>query len=209
MTAPLAGRKVALLGAEGPLGRPVAVALAQAGAKVPVLSLSTEQKADFAVHSVENELWALERAGGAWAVDASDAAAVTAALRRAAGAAGGMDALVTHMFWDGAPDVSGAVAALAQWQHPDRTMIHLLGPVGSPGEQALREAASLLAALGESAAQPGRTRVNAIAAGSAAAAALVPAVPPASVPQPLDVPGLVVLLLSPEGRSFRGQLLVP
>ncbi len=208
MTSPLAGQKVAVLGAEGPLGRPLAVALAQAGAKVSVLSLSLERQADFAVHSVENELWALERAGGAWVLDGSDAAEVTAALRRAAGAAGGLDALVTHLSWEGAPDVSGAAGALAGWQHPGKAMVHVLGPLAEASEEIARAAAALLAPL-EAGEPAGGTRVNAVAADAASAAVLAPALVSTAPPRPLAAPGLVVYLLSAEGAPLRGRLLVP
>jgi hypothetical protein len=55
----LAGRNALLLGVERPAGRRTAVALAEAGASVAVVTLSEETRAEFAANSVANELWAM------------------------------------------------------------------------------------------------------------------------------------------------------
>ncbi len=59
----LAGRSVLVLGGETALGRTVLIGLAEAGADVAVGSLTTDTKAEFAINSALNELWALGRKG--------------------------------------------------------------------------------------------------------------------------------------------------
>ncbi len=59
----LAGRNAIVIGVERPLGREAAVALAEAGADVAVVTLSEATESEFAANSVANELWALDRKG--------------------------------------------------------------------------------------------------------------------------------------------------
>ena len=61
--APLAGRNALVLGVERPAGRHAAVALAEAGADVAVVTLSEDTKAEFAANSTANEFWAIGRKG--------------------------------------------------------------------------------------------------------------------------------------------------
>ena len=55
---PLRGRRVFFLGAEGPHGRRIAVALGEAGAALDLVSLSPGHDAEFALNSIANEFWA-------------------------------------------------------------------------------------------------------------------------------------------------------
>lgn len=202
MAQPLAGLRATLLGAEGPLGRDIAVTLTEAGAVVTVIALSENRRADFAVHSIENELWALGRSGGAAVIDARDAEAVTAALDRA----GAVEALVTHLVWDGAPDVAGALLAAETWPTPAKAAVHVLGPVAAPADADLRRTAALLAAVRRSAGGTG-ARINAVVADARLLAQPEP--PPLHVPpRPLALPAAVVYLLSDEGASLRGTVIV-
>lgn len=73
MSGTLSGKRILVVGGETALGRAVAVGLAEAGADVAIASLSQETKAEFAVHSALNEVWALGRQGVALVIDASDA----------------------------------------------------------------------------------------------------------------------------------------
>ena len=57
----LAGRTALVIGAQRPLGRAIAVALAEAGVDVAVGGVSAAPHEDFLVHSVANELWAMDR----------------------------------------------------------------------------------------------------------------------------------------------------
>ena len=83
MTEDLAGKRVLVVGGETVLGRAVVIGLAEAGADVAIVSLSLDTKAEFAINSALNELWALRRNGLALAIDATDAGQVRDAVERA------------------------------------------------------------------------------------------------------------------------------
>jgi NAD(P)-dependent dehydrogenase (short-subunit alcohol dehydrogenase family) len=87
-------KRVLVIGGETALGRALAVGLAEAGADVAIASLSNDTKAEFAINSALNELWALGRKGVALAIDASDAAQLGDAVARAETELGGLDAVV-------------------------------------------------------------------------------------------------------------------
>jgi hypothetical protein len=57
----LARRNALVYGVERPAGRKAAVALAEAGADVALVTLSEETAAEFAANSTANEFWALDR----------------------------------------------------------------------------------------------------------------------------------------------------
>jgi hypothetical protein len=61
---------------------------------VAIASLSKDTKAEFAINSALNELWALGRRGVALAIDATDAAQVREALERAERELDTLDAVV-------------------------------------------------------------------------------------------------------------------
>ena len=63
MSGELVGRNALVLGVERPAGRRAAVALAEAGADVAVVTLSPDTQAEFAANSTANEFWALGRKG--------------------------------------------------------------------------------------------------------------------------------------------------
>jgi len=88
------GKRVLVIGGETAVGRALAVGLAEAGADVAIASLSNDTKAEFAINSALNELWALGRKGVALAIDASDATQLRDAVTRAETELGGLDAVV-------------------------------------------------------------------------------------------------------------------
>jgi NAD(P)-dependent dehydrogenase (short-subunit alcohol dehydrogenase family) len=88
------GKRVLVIGGETAVGRALAVGLAEAGADVAIASLSKDTKAEFAINSALNELWALGRRGLALSIDASDAAQVREAVARAEAELGALDAAV-------------------------------------------------------------------------------------------------------------------
>ncbi len=94
MTANLTGKRVLVIGGETALGRAVAVGLAELGAHIAITSLTAETKAEFAINSALNELWAMGRKGIATAIDASDPAQVRAAVERAEAEVGNIDLAV-------------------------------------------------------------------------------------------------------------------
>lgn len=102
---PLAGRRVLFLGAEGPHGRRIAVALGEAGAAVELASLSSGTKAEFALHSIANEFWAFGGSAEVRLGDLFDDGAM-ASLASASEA----DTVVTHVLHGpGAEDPRNAV----------------------------------------------------------------------------------------------------
>ena len=76
----LTGRHALVTGATGPLGRGLAVALAEAGADVSVTTLNDDGDEETAANSILNECWATGRKGVARRLDLGDPAAVSAAL---------------------------------------------------------------------------------------------------------------------------------
>jgi NAD(P)-dependent dehydrogenase (short-subunit alcohol dehydrogenase family) len=132
---PLAGRNALVLGVERPAGRRAAVALAEAGADVAVVTLSEETAAEFAANSTANEFWAIGRKGIALTSDGNDTA-IREAIADATVELGPLSILVFHgpaplpretlaglrsdpaivvlLAKDDPPD---AVASLLEWTH--------------------------------------------------------------------------------------------
>lgn len=91
----LAGRNALVLGVERPAGRIAAVALAEAGANVAVVTLSTSTQAEFAANSTANEFWALGRKGIALTSDSTEQS-VREAIAEAAVQLGPIRILIYH-----------------------------------------------------------------------------------------------------------------
>ena len=90
----LSGRTALVIGAQRPLGRAIAVALADGGVDVAVAGVSAEPRENFLVHSVANELWALERRSIALTLDVRDPASVEAVVQQIDSEWGRLDILV-------------------------------------------------------------------------------------------------------------------
>ena len=129
----LHGKRVLVLGGETALGRALAVGLAEAGADVAIASLSPDTKAEFAVNSALNELWALGRRGLAVAIDATDAAQVRDAVARAERELGRLDLAAAV-----APD-EGALALTALREALGERLVMVVAPDADAAE-ALRQA---------------------------------------------------------------------
>jgi NAD(P)-dependent dehydrogenase (short-subunit alcohol dehydrogenase family) len=91
----LAGRNALVLGVERPAGRKAAVALAEAGADVAVVTLSEDTAAEFAANSTANEFWALGRKGIALTTDGREDT-VMKAIADATAELGPISILVWH-----------------------------------------------------------------------------------------------------------------
>jgi NAD(P)-dependent dehydrogenase (short-subunit alcohol dehydrogenase family) len=74
VSAPLTGRNALVLGVERPAGRRIAVALAEAGANVAVVTISEDTQAEFAANSTANEFWAIGVKGIALTSDGHETA---------------------------------------------------------------------------------------------------------------------------------------
>jgi len=90
----LNGNTALVIGAAGPIGRAIAVALAEAGADVAVATTTRAQREEVAANSCANEIWALNRRGFAQAIDAAAEADVRALVERAVSELGRLDILV-------------------------------------------------------------------------------------------------------------------
>lgn len=101
----LNGKRVLVIGGETAVGRALAVGLAQAGAEVAIATHSATTKAEFAVNSVLNQIWAMNRRGVALVIDAADAAQVREAASRAGRELGRLDLAAAV-----APDDEAALA---------------------------------------------------------------------------------------------------
>ena len=76
----LSGRHALVTGATGPLGRALAVALAEAGAAVSVTTANDSAEEETAANSISEAITALGRRGGVRRVDPTDPTAVAAAV---------------------------------------------------------------------------------------------------------------------------------
>jgi len=88
------GKRVLVIGGETTVGRAIVIGLAEAGADVAIASLTLDTRAEFAINSALNELWALGRKGLALAIDPSDSEQGRAAITRAEAELGSLDAIV-------------------------------------------------------------------------------------------------------------------
>ncbi|HVP05980.1 MAG TPA: SDR family oxidoreductase [Dehalococcoidia bacterium] len=83
-----------VIGASNPIGRAIAVALAEAGADVAVATTTRAQSEEVIANSCCNEMWALNRKSFAQAMDASSEADVSALVDRAVAELGKLEVLV-------------------------------------------------------------------------------------------------------------------
>lgn len=125
------GKRVLVIGGETTVGRAIAIGLGEAGADVAIASLAADTKAEFAINSALNELWALGRKGLALTIDASDMEQVRAAITRAEAELGALDAIVAIASDFGAAKLRAAlpdrqVLAVAQEADPAAALPEVL-----------------------------------------------------------------------------------
>jgi 2-deoxy-D-gluconate 3-dehydrogenase len=77
----LEGKVAVVIGTGNEAHRAVAVALAEAGADVAVAGAAAELGAEAALHSISNEVWALNRRSVVAKIEGDDAAAFARAVR--------------------------------------------------------------------------------------------------------------------------------
>lgn len=190
MTAvPLAGRNALVLGVERPAGRKAAVALAEAGADVAVVTLSEDTAAEFAANSTANEFWALGRKGVVLTSNGGETAA-REAIAAATAELGPISIVVWH-----AP--STPPRATLAGLRSDPAIVVLIG-----AEDAADDALALLAWTGELAASG--LRANALVAPGAAVDAASLPLTEHRPPSPMVLAAATVYLASDASAALDG-----
>jgi hypothetical protein len=191
--AELSGRNAVVLGVERPAGRRAAVALAEAGADVAVVTLSRDTSAEFAANSTANEFWALGRKGVAITSDGT-AASVREAIAAATADLGPISIFVAHA---PSPLDREALAGLRS----DPAIVVIISEDDTPA------AALALLAWTRDLADSG-LRANALIASRAAADAIGPALKEHHPPEPLDLAAATVYLASDSSAAIEGAAVV-
>lgn len=190
---PLENRNALVLGVERPDGRHAAVALAEAGANVAVVTLSEETTAEFAANSTANEFWALGRKGIALTSDSGETT-VKEAIADATVELGPISILVWHA---PAPLLRETLSGLRS----DPAIVVLIGNDDTPDEaRALLAWAQELAGAG--------LRANALIASRASADAIGPGLREHHAPAALDFAAAAVYLASDLSAAVEGAVLV-
>lgn len=190
---PLAGRNAFVLGVERPAGRHAAVALAEAGADVAVVTLTEDTKAEFAANSAANEFWAIGRKGIALTSDGGQTT-VHEAIADATVELGPISILVYHA---DAPLPRETFAGLRS----DPAIVVLIAADATPDE-----ARALLAWTRDFAGAG--LRANALAASRQPLAAAGPLLKEHHPPHPMDLPAAAVYLASDATATVEGAVVV-
>jgi NAD(P)-dependent dehydrogenase (short-subunit alcohol dehydrogenase family) len=191
MSGELAGRNALVLGVERPAGRRAAVALAEAGADVAVVTFTEETQAEFAANSTANEFWALGRKGIALTTDGHETT-VLEAIADATAEFGPISILVWH-----APHSVPKIAGLRS----DPAIIVILSDDRLiEGNRALLDWTRDLADSG--------LRANALIASQDLAASLGPVLKQHHPAQELDLEKAVVYLASDASAAIEGAAIV-
>lgn len=125
----LAGKCILVVGGETEQGRAVVIGLAEAGADVAIVTLTADTRAEFAINSALNELWAMQRKGVALAIDAGDETMLRGAVVRAISELGAMDLMVVV---SGEDFLEGIRAALVVDTYGGPDVVHVV-PGDDPG----------------------------------------------------------------------------
>jgi NAD(P)-dependent dehydrogenase (short-subunit alcohol dehydrogenase family) len=190
---PLTGRNALVLGVERPAGRHAAVALAEAGADVAVVTLTEETPAEFAANSTANEFWAIGRKGIALTSDSGETT-VKEAIADATAELGPISILVCHA---NAPLPPAALSGLRS----DPAVVVLVG-----SDATLDEARALLAWTRDLA--DAGLRANALLTSRAQFESVGSLLREHHAPAELDVAGAVVYLTSDASAAVEGAVLV-
>jgi hypothetical protein len=194
MASSLQNRNALVLGVERSAGRKAAIALAEAGANVAVVTLTEDVKAEFAANSTANEFWALGRRGIALTSDGNETA-VREAIADATVELGAISVLVWHKQ---SPLPRDAIAGLRS----DPAIVILIGD-----DDARDDAGALLAWTRELA--DSGLRANALVASRRLAAAVGPSLKEHHAPPgPLSLAAAVVYLCSDESAAVEGAAMV-
>jgi NAD(P)-dependent dehydrogenase (short-subunit alcohol dehydrogenase family) len=189
----LANRNALVLGVERPAGRKAAVALAEAGADVAVVTLSEDTAAEFAANSTANEFWAIGRRGIVLTSDGGETT-VKEAIADATVELGPISILVWHAT---EPLPRDALSGLRS----DPAIVVLIGTDDTPDEaRALLEWTRELSDAG--------LRANALIASRAAADAAGQVLNEHRPPQPMDIGAAAVYVASDATAAIEGAFVV-
>ncbi|MBI5287699.1 MAG: SDR family NAD(P)-dependent oxidoreductase [Chloroflexi bacterium] len=191
MSNELTGRNALVLGVERPAGRKAAIALAEAGADVAVVTLTEETPAEFAANSTANEFWALGRKGMALTTDGREGT-VAEAIADATAELGPISILVWH--------ATHSIAKITGLRSDPAVIVLLADDEAVAGNRALLDWTRDLADAG--------LRANALIATPALAEAIGPVLKLHHPPQPLDLLQLVVYLASDASAAIEGAAVV-
>jgi NAD(P)-dependent dehydrogenase (short-subunit alcohol dehydrogenase family) len=191
--ADLSGRNALVLGVERPAGRKAAVALAEAGANVAVVTLSEETPAEFAANSTANEFWAIGVRGIALTSDGRETT-IAEAIGDATAELGPISIYVHH-----AP-VPVAREALAGLRSDPAVVVLVGADAAHDDARALLDWTRALADAG--------LRANALLASRAVADAIGPALKEHPAPGAPDLPAAVAYLASDASAAIEGATLV-
>jgi hypothetical protein len=182
-----------VLGVERPAGRHAAVALAEAGADVAVVTLSEATPAEFAANSTANEFWAIGRKGIALTTDGGETT-VREAIADATAELGPVRILVYH-----AP--APLPRETFEHLHSDPAIVVLIAEDEDAAyARALLEWTRDLAASG--------LRANAVIPTHALAEAAGPILKEHHPPEPLTLPRAVVYLTTHASAALEGARVV-
>jgi NAD(P)-dependent dehydrogenase (short-subunit alcohol dehydrogenase family) len=187
----LSGRNALVLGVERPAGRAAAVALAEAGADVAVVTLSEDAQAVFAANSTVNEFWALDRKGAV--LTTTGGSSLPDAIVGATAALGPISIAVIAASH---PISREALAGLRS----DPAIVVLVGDGDPSGGAELLEWTRDLAASG--------LRANALVATRALADSVGPLLKEQRAPEPMDLARAVVYLASDATAAIEGAMVV-
>jgi NAD(P)-dependent dehydrogenase (short-subunit alcohol dehydrogenase family) len=189
---PLAGRNALVLGVEHPPGRRIAVALAEAGANVAVVTISEDTQSEFAANSTANEFWAIGVKGIALTSDGRETA-VHEAIADATVELGPISILV----WLAPPLAHEALAGL---RSDPAVVVVIPGDASPPQAEAIAGWTNELVIQG--------LRANAIVQAEMTAPLGSAQLVKHNPPEPMDAAAAAVYLASDATAAIEGAFLV-
>jgi NAD(P)-dependent dehydrogenase (short-subunit alcohol dehydrogenase family) len=192
MAGELTRRSALVYGVERPTGRKAAVALAEAGADVALVTLSEDTPAEFAANSIANEFWAIDRKAIVLTTDGRETA-LHEAIADATVELGPLSILVYHGH---APMPRETLEGLRS----DPAIVVIVAEDDPDEARALLAWTRHLADTG--------LRANALVTARRVLDAIAPVLKEHKPPQRLDVGGAVVYLASDASAAVEGAMVV-
>ena len=191
MSNQLSGRNALVLGVERPAGRKAAIALAEAGADVALVTLTQDSKAEFAANSALNEFWAIGRKGIVVTSDAREDS-IKVAILAASEQLGPISIVVWH--------VPHSVPQIAGLRSDPAIIVLVADDAPLEGNRALLDWTRDLADAG--------LRANALIATQQLSDEIGPVLKHHQPPAPLDLARAVAYLASDATAAIEGTVVV-